>query len=135
MTTKKYDKNVSPVGWYVASVLMRLEWDDENKSNLNRRCLAWENTILIKAKSPSQAYAKAIKEGKFQEEGGDIWEVDNEARKAKWRFEGLTSLLPIYDELEDGAEIIWTPHENRSVKKVKSWVKPKEQLQVFSKDE
>lgn len=135
MATKKYDKNVSPVGWYVASVLMRLEWDDEDKSNLNRRCLAWENTILIKAKSPSEAFTKAMNEGKLHQEGGNIWEVDNESRKAKWRFEGLTSLLPIYDKLEDGAEIIWTEYENRSVKKVKSWVKPKEQLQVFSKDE
>lgn len=135
MAIKKYDKNVSPVGWYIASILMRCEWYDEDKSNLNRRCTAWENQILIKAKTPTEAYSKAIKHGKFDEKHSEMWDRDNEDRKGKWHFEGLTSLLPIYHELEDGAEIIWTSYENRSVKKVKSWVSPKEKLEVFDKDE
>jgi len=125
---------VSPVGWYLASILMRLEWDDEDKHNLNRRCKAWENTILIKANSPSEAYSKAMKLGKLDEEG-EVWEVNNENHKAKWHFEGLTSLLAVYDEPEDGAEIIWNEHENRSVKTIKSWVLPKEQLEVFDREE
>lgn len=128
--TKKWSKHISPVGWYVASVLMRLEWNDEDKSNLNRRCLAWQNQILIRANNPEEAYAKAVEQGKLHEEG-ECWKVDNEAIKGKWHFEGLTSLLAVYDELEDGAEITWREYENRSVKKVKSWAKPKEELEVF----
>ena len=131
---EKWDKNKSPIGWYVASLLHRFEWCDEDKSNLNRRCLAWENQILIKADNPEEAYAKAIEHGKSHEESGQMWESDNEERKGRWRFEGLRSLLPIYDELEDGAEIVWKEYENRSVKKVKSWVKSKEQLEVFNSD-
>lgn len=134
MKKKKEDKNISPVGWYVASLLHRFEWYDEDKENFNRRCLAWENQILIKADSPEQAYTKAIKYGKLHEESGEMWETGNEERKGKWRFEGLRSLLPIYDELEDGAEIVWKEYESRSVKKVKSWVKSKEELEVFDSD-
>jgi hypothetical protein len=130
-TEGKFNKFISPVGWYVASILVRFEWYDEDKENLNRRCLAWENTILIKADSPEEAYAKALEEGKAHEEHGEAWDADNEERKGRWRFEGLTSLLAIYNELEDGAEIIWREFENRSVKKVRSWVKSKEELEVF----
>lgn len=126
----KHTKYISPVGWYVASVLVRFEWYDEDKNNPNRRCLAWENQILIKAKSPEEAYAKAVEYGELHAEG-EAWETDNQARKGKWQFEGLTSLLAIYDELEDGAEITWKRYENRSVKKVKSWVIPKAELEVF----
>lgn len=49
-------------------------------------------------------------------------------------FESLTSLLPIYEELEDGAEIVLKEYKNKSVKKAQSWVKPKEQLEVFRED-
>lgn len=131
MKSGTWDKNRSPVGWYVASLLHRLEWYDENTDDPNRRCLAWENQILIKADSPDEAYAKAVEHGRADEESGEVWETDNEERKGKWQFEGLTSLLPIYEELEDGAEIIWKEYERRSVKKIKSWVKPKDELEVF----
>jgi Domain of unknown function (DUF4288) len=128
-----WDKNKSPVGWYVASLLMRFEWYDEDQDNLDRQCLAWENQVLIKADTPEEAYAKAFKRGQ-SDAGGEMWEADNEARKGIWKFEGFTSLLPIYDELEDGSEITWTTHENKSVEKIQSWVKAKEELESFCTD-
>lgn len=133
---EKWNKNKSPVDWYLASLLMRLEWYDNpaNDKNLDESCLAWENQILIKASNPEEAYAKALDHGKLSEESGEMWEVDNEERKGRWRFEGLTSLLPIYDELEDGAEIAWMEYEDKSIEKIKSWVKAKEELEVFSDD-
>lgn len=129
-----WDKNKSSVGWYVASLLHRLEWFDEDTDNLNRRCLAWENQILIKANDPEEAYAKAVEHGNRHERSGEMWKSDDEEQKGRWQFEGLTSLLPIYDELEDGAEITWTEHEKRSVKTIKSWALPKEELEVFEAD-
>ena len=101
------------------------------KSNLNRRCLAWENQILIKADSPSEAYKKAIRQGKL--ESSEMWTAD-EKRKDKFHFEGLTGLVAIYEELEDGSEITWTEYENRTVKKVKNWVLPKDKLEVFKNE-
>ncbi len=129
--SEKWDKDVSPVDWYVARVLVRFEYYDEDKSNLNRRCKAWINQILIKAGSPEEAYEKALEHGKLHE-AGEAW--DDTGRKGSWQFEGLTSLLPIYDELEDGTEISWHEYENRAVKKVKSWALPKDELEVFDGD-
>ena len=57
-------RNKSQYGWWVATCLERFEYFDENKSNLNRRCIAWENTILLKAKDRNDAYKKAIENGK-----------------------------------------------------------------------
>ena len=111
-----------------------VEWYDEDKPNLSRRCRAWENLIIIKADNPEEAYTKALEQGKLHEESGEMWETSNEKQKGGWRFEGLRNLLPIYEELEDGAEIVWKEYENRSIKKVKSWVKQKEELEVFRSD-
>jgi hypothetical protein len=58
-----------------------------------------------------------------------------DVRMAMWRYEGLTSLLPIYEELEDGAEIIWKEHPNRTLKKIRSWIKSKYELESFDDSE
>lgn len=39
--------------------------------------------------------------------------------------------MPIYDEFSDGAEILWIEHKNRTVGKIRSWVKRNEELEVF----
>lgn len=128
--SKKWDKNKSPVGWYVASVLLRFEFYDEDKTKLNRRCRAWVNEILIKAKTPEQAYKRALFWGKL----GEGEDLTDEGRKGKWIFECLISLLPIYEKFEDGAEIAWEDYQNITVKRVKNWVRNKGKLEVF-KDE
>lgn len=96
-------RNQSPFGWWIASYIQRFEFGDEDQSNLNRRCLAWENTIIIKAKNREQAYRKAIKIGQLSN-GSKMHTSDG--RQGEWKYEGLTSLIAIYDELEDGAEIL-----------------------------
>jgi hypothetical protein len=35
-------------------------------------------------------------------------------RRGAWRFEGLTSLLPICEKIEDGAEILWREYKGRT---------------------
>jgi hypothetical protein len=121
-------RNKSSYGWWIASYIERFEYEDEDRSNLNRRCLAWENTILIQAKDRQEAYRKAEKTGRL-EDGLECWNDDG--RRGAWRYEGLTSLLPIYEELEDGAEILWRQYQNRTVKKIKLRVKLKHQLEAF----
>lgn len=126
-------RNRSPFGWWIASYLQRFEYYDEDKKNLARRCLAWENTILIRARTREQAYRKAVAMGQSSN-GSEAWD-SNTKRRGAWRFEGLTELLPVYDRIEDGAEISWIKHENRSVRKVKSFVKRKRDLAVFDDSE
>lgn len=126
-------RNKSPFGWWVASYLERFEYEDEDQSNLARRCVAWENTIILKAKNREAAYRKAEKIGRLNDGNGMYRATDG--RKGVWKYEGLTSLLPIYEELEDGSEILWKAHENRTVKKIQSWVKSKDELETFIDDD
>ncbi len=122
-------RNRSPSGWWTAVYVERFEYYDEDKKKLGRRCLAWENTILIKARDREQAYRKAI--AMCRRESGVEWTNLNGKGPGAWRFEGLTDLLPVYDKLENGAELWWTEHKNRSVKTIKSWTKRKRDLGVF----
>src|SRR5262245_27873359 len=128
--TKIPFRNRNHSGWWVASYIERFEYYDENKSNTARRCLAWENTVLIRARSREQAYRKAVALGR-QSNGNEGWNSETKRRGA-WRFEGLTELLPVYEELMDGAEILWKEHENRTVKAIRSLVKRKRDLSVFN---
>ena len=121
-------RNRSPHGWWVASYIERAEWRDESPASSNSRCLAWENIVLLKARNRDEAYDKAISlaqqnKSRFKDASGK--------RKGRWIFEGLTSLLPIYDELRDGAEITWLEHKNRTVRTIRSLVKRKRELEVF----
>ena len=120
-------RNKSPYGWWIASYIERFEFDDEDVSNLQRRCLAWENTILLQAKNREEAYRKAMKRGRRSE--GSPAQINS--RSGRWRFEGLTSLLPIYEELRDGVEVLWKEHENVTVRKLKSWIRQKMELETF----
>src|ERR1051326_2082129 len=124
--TKVPFRNRNHSGWWIASYLERFEYYDENKKNLGRRCLAWENTVLIRAGSREQAYRKALTLGRLSN-GNEAWDVDTKRRGA-WRFEGLTELLPVYEDLQDGAEILWREYPNRTVKTIKSLVKRKREL-------
>ncbi|MCE5228886.1 DUF4288 domain-containing protein [bacterium] len=126
-------RNKSPFGWWVASILVRFEIEGEDAANLNRHAEAWENTIIIKAKDRNGAYRKAVAAGKLQQSKGWDLHTDNGC-KARSVFDGITSLLPIYEKIEDGAEIIWKLHR-RSVKNLKALVKAKQDLECFHDDE
>jgi hypothetical protein len=116
-----YDKNVSPVGWYYGSYLLRfVELADKERDNLDRRFLSWENTVIVKAESLDDAYAKVEKIGKAATKpylGG------SEGVRVKWDYLGVTELLPIYEKLSDGAEIAWAERAPRKLRALKSYVK------------
>jgi hypothetical protein len=126
-------RNRSHCGWWVASYVERFEWADEDKRNPIRRCLAWENTILVKARNREEAYRKAIGHGRVGHRI-EAHSVDKK-RKGVWLFEGLTDLLPIYDESADGSEILWRVHRGRTVKRIKEMVRSKDELVVFDDSE
>ena len=119
-----HDKNVSPVGWYYASYLLRfVELDDARRNDPERRFLSWENTVIVKAKSLNAAYAKVERIGKMDTTpylGGPT-----PGKPVQWEYVGITSLLPIYEELADGAEIAWA-EASRKLKTLRKLVQPKE---------
>lgn len=128
MKKETIHRNHSPHGWWIASYIERAVWDDELNPSPNSRCVSWENTIILQAPNREAAYTKAVFLASQQ---SSEFTDDLRNRKGHWIFEGLTSLLPIYDELGDGAEIFWVEHRNRTIRKIKSMIKEKEELEVF----
>ena len=126
MKSKPHFADRSPHGWWIASFIEQAVWDDEPNPSVRSRCVAWENTVILKAADREAAYEKARRIGSEHES-----EFDNcKGRTGRWKFLGLTSLLPIYEELEDGAEVIWREHVE-TVGRVKSRVRRKRDLEVF----
>ena len=80
--------------------------------------LAWENTIILQTPGRKSAYTKAISLAK--DDCGEFKDANNNNRNGYWVREGLTSLLPIYDELRDSMVILWVQHENRTIGKIRS---------------
>ncbi len=124
-TSKKRDPNISPVGWYIGSIILRFEELSGTDRRKNRkRHLVWENTLLIKARKLKQAYDKLISQGKLQTSPY----VNTDGIRVRFRFEGIGFLLPIYDSLEDLSEVIWTEHANISDARIRKLVKTKREL-------
>ena len=122
-------RNHSPHGWWIATYIERTEWDDA-QAQPDDVCLAWENTIILTAVDREAAYAKVVAmvgtpTSQFMDD------TQAPPRAGHWVFEGLTSLLPIYDKLEDGAEVLWIEHEDKTLRDIQSWIKSKSELEVF----
>jgi hypothetical protein len=117
MTTSK---DVAPHGWYMASYLLRfVELTDKDNDDPEKRFSTWENTILVKANDLNEAREKAVKiaNGETKPYKGGVKGVD-----VQWVFEGITDVLPIYEELADGAEIMWVKHAPRKLKSIRKTI-------------
>jgi hypothetical protein len=125
------DPRVSQYGWYVAIIVQRFDYYWQKTTNPNRRCEVWENTCLIKARSRNEAYRKAMALGRAGD-GIECVEQDKRRRKGVWRFVGLANLLPVYEKIEDGCEILWTRH-SCTAKTAQRMVRRKRELVVFRK--
>lgn len=113
--------------------VQRFEYYDEDRKNPSRRCVAHENTVLITAKDREEAYIKLMALGSHAD-GMECVDART-GRRGVWHFEGPTELLPIHEKIEDGAEILWTTHRNRSVKNIQALVRTKKELSVFDDNE
>ncbi|MBO9491017.1 DUF4288 domain-containing protein [Endozoicomonas sp. G2_1] len=118
--------------YWVAVMVERFQYDDEDISNPKRRCRAFTNTVLLKAVDKEQAYQKAIEYGELGIENESNWSNDK-GRKGRWIFEGLINLLDVDESVidPDGTELFFDDDCGISVGKVQSWVRKKEDLEVF----
>ena len=125
-----HDPNHSPVGWYVGSYLLRfVEVGASGNHNPRRRFLSWENTVLVKARSFDEAYTKVTRIGRASTRpyrGGP------KGMPVRWIFEGVTDLLPVYERIGDGAEIMWAQRSPRTLKALRGLVKSKRALRRSS---
>jgi hypothetical protein len=116
-----HDKNISPVGWYVGTYLIRfIELGVKDNENPETRFLSWENTVIVKAENLSEAYSKVVAIAKATTKP---YKGGKAGIPVKWIFEGITELLPIYEALEDGAEIMWKEHKPRKLRSLKKLVR------------
>jgi len=114
------NKNTSPVGWYVASYLLRfVELGRPDIDDPEAKFLSWENTILVKAADLDEAYEKAASIAK---QSSEPYKGGPDGIDVQWKYEGITQILPIYEELEDGAEIMWAEHSPRKLKNLQKLV-------------
>ena len=122
--SKVLSKNKSPTGWWIYCEVE--QWVSNRQKTLSptSRCLVWENTRLLRAKSREDAYRKAMRLGRD--------EHPSKTNGGEWRFAGISMLLPVYNKIEDGVEILWTVKGRLPVKKIKKLVKTKNELPVFN---
>jgi hypothetical protein len=122
----RHDANRSPVSWYVGSYLLRfVEIRAAGNNDPRRRFLSWENTVLVMARSLEHAYAKVAKSGRAKTKP---YRGGLKGFPVRWIYEGVTDLLPVYETLQDGAEIMWTERSPRTVKSLRRLVKSKRTL-------
>jgi hypothetical protein len=118
-----YDKNKSPVGWYFGSYLLRfIELNDETRNDPDSRFASWENTVLVRATTIEAAYSKVERIGR---QNSRPYRGGPQGVPVQWEFLGVTDILPVYEEIADGAEIAWTKRAPRKLKNLQQWVKAK----------
>lgn len=117
MTEKiKNNKN-----WYLVEIIERCEPNGKEDKRPLRRCIVYGNIHLIRADSIEEAYEKAEKIGK---EGNYDFKNANKM-DMKWEFIGIGDILPIYEDIEDGAELMFTDYGFISAKRSNAFVKTK----------
>lgn len=109
------------VKWFLAELVEEIKLADENATVVHK------NLTLIGASSADEAYEKSMKLGQSHEDSYP----NPEGQLVTIRFAGLADLQPIYEELEDGAEISFTEILNVDQAEIKNWVKEKKALQLF----
>ena len=107
----------------MASYLLRfVEIEAAGNNNPRRKFVTWENTVLVKAKNLDHAYTKAVKIGRA---ASKPYRGGPEGIPVRWVFEGVTELLPVYEALRDGAEIMWAQHSPKMLKTIRRLVRSK----------
>lgn len=108
--------------WYLADVVLehRIEGESQNVVHVN--------THLVEAGSPEKAYEKALALGRRSEHKYE----NTDGRQVRVVFRGLRELNVIHEELEDGAELMYTEDVGVSEEKLREWDRPKERLAVFA---
>jgi hypothetical protein len=119
-----WDPNHSPVGWYIGSYLARfIVLGEERNDDPERRFTVWENTVVVQAENLGEAYDKiaaiGVEHGEPYKNGRD--------EDVQWAFEGVQDVLPIYDEIKDGCEVMWAEY-TKKLKNIRRRASTKEQL-------
>lgn len=112
------------IKWYFADLIVEIVVD-----NSLGNCVH-QNTVLIRADSPEDAYEKALELG--QEENSEY--KNPEGITVQSTFRGIKNVCPIYDPLEHGAELYFEEVEDVSEEEIQNMIRSKEKLAIFKPD-
>lgn len=82
---------------------------------------------LMRAHSPEEAYDKALRLGQEEE----ITYENSDGKGVKIVFRGLTDLIGIYEDLENGAELTYEEEIGVKEDEIKKMLTEREHLSVF----
>ena len=116
-------RNRNHSGWWIYGEVEYWVSKRQKKLLPGSRCLVWENTRLIRANDRNDAYRKALKRSSAG--------YPSKTNGGEWHFAGISMLFPVYDDLEDGVEILWSDRGVMPMKNIKTLVKSKARLPVF----
>ena len=125
--TKIPFRNQSRSGWWIFREVQQWVSRRQQKLTGDSRCLVWENTRLIRARNRDEAFRKATRLGQAGH--------PSQTLGGEWRFAGISMLLPVYEDIEDGAEILWVDRGQMPVRSIRKLVKSKRKLPVFDDDD
>lgn len=80
--------------------------------DLHASCEVWKNLVIISAHNEFDAYQKATAIGK-RDDGDCRGTLQLDGKPAVTCFLGVADMGLIYDDLKDGAEILWQIHRCR----------------------
>ncbi len=130
MEKEYHSSQISPVGWYIASYVQRIDpvkaYEEEDSAHIP--WAVWENRILVRASKPDEALRRTMEH--LSDLGSDYTNSDGVLLRDT--VVGLTSLLPIYDSLEDGNEIEWIDHTGETVMNMFERVRDNSELEAFT---
>jgi hypothetical protein len=130
MVKEYHSSQISSAGWYIASYIQRIDpvtaYEDEDSAN--EPWAVWENRILVRASNPDEALRRTKEH--LADLGDDYTNSDGVLLRDT--VVGLTSLLPIYDTLEDGNEIEWLDHTGETVMDMLERVRDNSELEAFT---
>lgn len=89
--------------WYIVELIEKCEPVIRNENQDLRRVSTWGNFHIVKAETPKIAYEKAVKIGKDAE----FKFINSDKLEMEWIFVGIGNLIPIYEDIQDGSEIMW----------------------------
>jgi len=108
--------------WYLAEIVMHITVENDP------RPVVHTNMVLVEASSNEEAYEKALQLGKEEEQTYE----NIEGKQVEFRFRGLHDLNLIHDELEHGAEIIYSEDIGMNESQIEALVAPKQNLGIFA---
>jgi len=112
----------SDAKWYLAQLVEEITVEGDPRNVVHT------NTVLVRADSPDEAYAKALDLGARYEMSYE----NPHGQRVSTAFRGLRDLSVIHGPLEHGAELEFSEHVNMDQAQLEKWVSRKEDLSIFA---